>query len=236
MMPLMPKTARFAKFHAISGQGNQLAERLLHAASLIAEAPGCELWLVHRDDTDADTICVTEMWASREQCDAALTLPGVPENAATVMGLLSGTPELLSTEPLGGARSLAGTTGATAFAILDAPDLSASYGLQDTGESRYVREELGAVQAGLTHYRLRPNRRQGFAHRHAIVEEIYVVLAGSGHIKVDDDLLDLEPLRAVRVAPVSTRELEAGADGLEVLAFGTHVPGDGEMLTDWWPN
>jgi quinol monooxygenase YgiN len=236
MMPPMSKLARFAKFPARPGQGDQLAERLLRAASLIAEAPGCELWLVHRDDADRDTICVTEMWASREQCDAALELPGVPENVATVMALLAGTPELLSTEPVGGARLLAGATGAKAFAILDAPDLSASYGLQDTGESQYVREELGAVQTGLSHYRLQPNHRQGFAHRHASVEEIYVVLDGSGHIKVDDDLLDLSPLVAVRVAPASTRELEAGADGLEALAFGTHIPGDGEMLTDWWPN
>jgi hypothetical protein len=38
----------------------------------------------------------------------------------------------------------------------------------------------------------------------------------------------------VRVAPASTRELEAGDEGLEVLAFGTHVPGDGEMVADWW--
>ena len=39
---------------------------------------------------------------------------------------------------------------------------------------------------------------------------------------------------AVRVAPASARELEAGADGLEVLAFGSHSPGDGEMVADWW--
>lgn len=26
----------------------------------------------------------------------------------------------------------------------------------------------------------------------------------------------------------------AGPDGLEVLAFGSHSPGDGEMVADWW--
>lgn len=30
------------------------------------------------------------------------------------------------------------------------------------------------------------------------------------------------------------RELEAGPEGLEVLAFGSHAPGDGEMVSDWW--
>jgi hypothetical protein len=45
--------------------------------------------------------------------------------------------------------------------------------------------------------------------------------------------VELRPLDAVRVAPGSTRELAAGGDGLEVLAFGAHSPGDGEMVTDW---
>lgn len=96
---------------------------------------------------------------------------------------------------------------------------------------RDVREQLGAVQTGLTHYRLRPGRRQGWAHRHRAAEEIYVALSGSGRIRVEDALLELGPLDAVRVAPGSERELEAGPDGLEVLAFGSHVPGDGEMVT-----
>ena len=57
-----------------------------------------------------------------------------------------------------------------------------------------------------------------------------VTLTGSGRIIVDTGAIDLRPLVAVRVAPASTRELEAGRDGLEVLAFGSHSPGDGEMV------
>jgi len=30
------------------------------------------------------------------------------------------------------------------------------------------------------------------------------------------------------------RELEAGPHGMVVLAFGTHVADDGEMVQDWW--
>ncbi len=230
----MVAVARFARFQAQPGKGEQLAERLLLAASLVGEAPGCELWLVHRDEDDPDVVCVTEMWASREQCDAALDLPHVPENVAQVMALLTNPPELVSTRPLGGARLLTGATGAKAFPILDASDFAPGYGLGDRGESRYIRDQLGAVQSGLSHYRLRPGCRQGFGHRHLSVEEIYVALSGSGRIKVDGDLLGLAPLDAVRVAPASTRELEAGDDGLEVLAFGTHIPGDGETVADWW--
>ena len=171
-MTSMTPMTRTATFRARDGRGAQLAERLLHAASLMAAVPGCELWLVQRDLDDADMIRVSEMWASRQHCDAALNLPG-----------------------------------ATAFSILDAPDLSKDtqllerYDLDDVGAPRYIREHLYAVQTGLTHYRLRSGRRQGWAHRHGVAEEIYVALSGSGRIKVDEELFELRSLDAIRVAP-----------------------------------
>jgi quinol monooxygenase YgiN len=232
----MQTLTRFATFHARPGHGEQLAGHLLHAATLVAELPGCAMWLVDRDQTDPETIRVSETWASQEQCDAALALPAVQENVERVMALLNREPDLVACEPLGGARVVRGSKGAKAFAILDASDLSKDndlldrYGLQDVVEARYVREQLAAKQIGLTHYRLPPNRRQGWAHRHSVAEGIYVTLTGSGHILVDEQSMDLAPLVAVRVAPASARELEAGPDGLEVLAFGSHSPGDGEMV------
>jgi quinol monooxygenase YgiN/mannose-6-phosphate isomerase-like protein (cupin superfamily) len=218
-----------------------MADGLLAAASLVADAPGCELWLVSRDRSDADTVRAIERWASSEQCDAALEAERVAGNAERVMGLLAEPPQVVDGDPIGGVRETRGTTGATRFSILDAPDLShdsdllGEYGLDSVGEARYVRAELGAVQTGLTHYRLRPGRRLGWAHRHAVAEETYVATGGSGRIKVDAELLELVPLDAVRVAPASVRELEAGPEGLEVLAFGSHSPGDGEFVADWWP-
>ena len=67
-----------------------------------------------------------------------------------------------------------------------------------------------------------------------VAEEIYVAVSGSGRIKVDDELFELRPLDAIRVAPASARELKAGPDRLEVLALGSHSPGDGELVADWW--
>jgi quercetin dioxygenase-like cupin family protein len=61
-----------------------------------------------------------------------------------------------------------------------------------------------------------------------------VVLAGSGRVKLDDELVDLSQLNAVGVSPGTTRSFEAGPDGLEVLIFGPHVEGDGEMVPDFW--
>jgi quinol monooxygenase YgiN/mannose-6-phosphate isomerase-like protein (cupin superfamily) len=227
---------RFVTFRARPGDGDKLAEVLLRSASLVADAPGCELWLVHREQADPDAVHVNEVWASREQSQAALALEGVSENVARVLALLATAPEAVDCEALGGARVVRGTIGATRFSIPRAPDLSrdrqllSRYDLAEVAEARYVREELGAMQVGLTHYRLPPRTSQGWAHRHSVAEEIYVALSGSGWITVDEQPFELRRLDAVRVAPASVRELGAGEDGLEVLAFGSHSPGDGEMV------
>ena len=116
----------------------------------------------------------------------------------------------------------------------DVTDLAAQFGMQEVGEARYVREDVGAQRIGLTYYRMNPGKRSGFGHRHDEVEEMYVVLSGSGRVKIDDDIVDLRARDIVRVAPRPVREFEAGPDGMELLATGTHASGDGELLHGWW--
>jgi mannose-6-phosphate isomerase-like protein (cupin superfamily) len=117
----------------------------------------------------------------------------------------------------------------------DVTDMAVQYGMQELGEARYLREDVGAETNGLTLYRMRPGKRTGFGHRHKAAEELYVVLSGTGRAKIDDEIVALRALDVVRVAPACVREFEAGPDGMELLATGTHVAGDGEMLQDWWP-
>lgn len=126
------------------------------------------------------------------------------------------------------------STGYAKINFDEVEDLNHRYGLAEVGEARYLREDVGAETIGLSLYRMRPGRRTGFGHRHERVEEMYVVLGGSGRLKVDDEIVELAPRDVVRVAPRSVRELEAGPDGLEVLATGGHGDGDGELLHDWW--
>jgi mannose-6-phosphate isomerase-like protein (cupin superfamily) len=126
------------------------------------------------------------------------------------------------------------STGYARTNIDDVPDLAPQFGMGELGEARYLREDVGAEGIGLTYYRMNPGRRTGFGHRHREAEELYVVLSGSGRVKVDDDVLDLRARDIVRVAPESVREFEAGPGGMELLATGTHVDGDSEMLGDWW--
>jgi mannose-6-phosphate isomerase-like protein (cupin superfamily) len=82
---------------------------------------------------------------------------------------------------------------------------------------------------------VKPGCRQGFAHRHEAAEEVYVVVGGSGRIKLDDEIEEIRTLDAIRVAPKVARAFEAGPEGLELLAFGPRHEGDGEILReDFW--
>jgi len=101
-------------------------------------------------------------------------------------------------------------------------------------EARVAREALNAEQNGVTHFRLRPGKRSPFAHRHVSAEEVYVVLGGSGQIKLDDRFLEVRPLDAIRVAPEVVRAFEAGPEGLQFLAVGPHHRSDGEPVDDPW--
>jgi uncharacterized cupin superfamily protein len=118
--------------------------------------------------------------------------------------------------------------------LRDLEDSAAKHGLSETQEARFGRHELGAEQTGFNYLVVKPGRREAFAHRHREAEELYVVLRGSGRVKLDDELVELEPFDALRVSPGVARGLEAGDDGLEVLVFGPHVEKDGEMVSDFW--
>lgn len=118
--------------------------------------------------------------------------------------------------------------------LADVEDAAPANGFGDRWEARVARTPLEAEQTGVTHFRLRPGRRSPFSHRHTTAEEVYVVLSGSGRIKLDDQISDVRPLDAIRIAPQVARAFEAGAEGLELLAFGPHHAGDGEPVDDPW--
>jgi mannose-6-phosphate isomerase-like protein (cupin superfamily) len=118
--------------------------------------------------------------------------------------------------------------------LRDVADMALQGGFSEAQEARFPRVELGAEQTGFNYLIVKPGRREAFAHRHRTAEEIYVVLSGDGHVKLDDELVELKPLDAVRVAPGVARAFEAGPDGLHVLIFGAHVEGDAEMVADFW--
>jgi uncharacterized cupin superfamily protein len=119
--------------------------------------------------------------------------------------------------------------------LREVQDMAADHGLSDVQEARFPQRDLGAEQTGMNLLKVKPGRREAFAHRHRTAEEIYVVMSGSGHVKLDNELVEIQPLDAVRVSPGVARAFEAGPDGLEVLIFGPHVGGDAEPVENFWP-
>src|SRR6187397_3372374 len=120
--------------------------------------------------------------------------------------------------------------------LLDVKDSAAEFGYGEIQEARFAKGDLEASQTGVTHQRLKPGQRSPFGHKHESAEEVYVVLSGSGRMKLDDEIVEIETLDAIRVSPEVTRAFEAGSDGLEVLVFGPRRDGDGSLDPDFWPN
>jgi mannose-6-phosphate isomerase-like protein (cupin superfamily) len=118
--------------------------------------------------------------------------------------------------------------------LREVEDMASKYGYSETQEARFAREDLGAEDTGLAYHVVRPGRRQAFGHRHHDAEEVNVVLSGTGRVRLDDEVIEIGPMDAIRVAPHVARAFEAGPDGLEVIVFGPHHAGDAEMVPDFW--
>ena len=107
-------------------------------------------------------------------------------------------------------------------------------GLSDVQEARFAMGALEASDTGLAFHVIRPGKRQLFGHRHNKAEEVYVVLAGGGRVRLDEETVEISRLDAIRCAPAVARGFEAGPDGMELLVFGPHHSGDGEILQEFW--
>ncbi len=118
--------------------------------------------------------------------------------------------------------------------LTEVKDSAPEFGLGDDQEARFAKNDLDAEDTGVSHHRLKAGKRQPFGHRHEEAEEVYVVLAGSGRINLDGDIVEVEALDAIRVSPGVTRAFEAGPGGLDVLAVGPRHDGDGEVIQGWW--
>jgi mannose-6-phosphate isomerase-like protein (cupin superfamily) len=103
-------------------------------------------------------------------------------------------------------------------------------------EFRSARVPLEMENAGVSYLRVAPNFRMPFGHQHNVQEEVYVLVNGSAKLKLDDDVIDLKPLDAVRIHRETMRNIEGGPEGAELIAFGAPNtgPGDAPMTQGWW--
>jgi mannose-6-phosphate isomerase-like protein (cupin superfamily) len=105
-------------------------------------------------------------------------------------------------------------------------------------EARFARKHLDSAHLGVSYFRYGASFKAPFGHRHREQEEAYVVVGGSGRMRLDDEIVELSKWDVVRVAPGVARAFEGGPDGLELIAIGNDRPegGDGEMIEDFWPD
>jgi uncharacterized cupin superfamily protein len=87
-------------------------------------------------------------------------------------------------------------------------------------EARFGRKHLDSEHLGVSYFRYPPGVRSSVGHSHREQEEAYVVVSGSGRMRVGDTVLELAQWDVVRVAPEVVRAFEAGPDGLELIAVG----------------
>lgn len=120
--------------------------------------------------------------------------------------------------------------------LREVEDMAPKFGYAPDLESRFARKALELEKSGVSYYRVAPGFRLPFGHTHSEQEEVYLVVTGSMRVRIGNDIVDLGPFDAVRVAPGAIRGFEAGRDGAELVAFGAPNTDnqDAEMQPDWW--
>jgi mannose-6-phosphate isomerase-like protein (cupin superfamily) len=119
----------------------------------------------------------------------------------------------------------------------DVPDFLGDY----PGEMRFFTGELGNEQVALTHRRMpaKTGGKGSYGHRHKTQEEVYYVIDGTLQFKLEDEVIDVGPGTAVRVAPEVVRSVwNEGPEDANLIIISPRIESvrdDAEMIADFWP-
>ena len=114
-------------------------------------------------------------------------------------------------------------------------DSAPKFGMPDGMQARFARTPIGGKTLGLSLFKLAPDFRIPFGHKHEGQEEVYVIVRGSARVKVEDEIVELGEWDAIRFDKDTMRDVEAGPEGVEYLAFGAgEDANEVEMVQDWW--
>jgi len=119
----------------------------------------------------------------------------------------------------------------------DAEDILGDY----PGEMRMLTGPLGTEQVAFTWRRMPPGTggRGSYGHLHRTQEEILYVISGRLQAKFDDDLVELGPGQAVRIAPECVRSIHNdGPDDAEIVLVSVRLEdlsGETDTVPDFWP-
>jgi mannose-6-phosphate isomerase-like protein (cupin superfamily) len=117
----------------------------------------------------------------------------------------------------------------------DVENMAPKFDMPSEMQARFARTAIEGKTLGLSLMTLAPGFRIPFGHKHEHQEEVYVVVRGSARVKVEDEIVELGEWDAIRFGTDTMRNMEAGPDGVEYLAFGAGTdPRDAEMSPNWW--
>jgi uncharacterized cupin superfamily protein len=124
----------------------------------------------------------------------------------------------------------------TIVSLDDVENVAPRFQMPEGMDVRFPRRDLGCTAGGVGIEKLAAGVRIPFGHKHAQQEELYVVAEGSGRIKLDDEVHDLKRWDLLRIGPGVTRNLEAGSEGITLIAFGAPIgeENDAEIVPGWW--
>src|SRR4051812_45626502 len=139
-----------------------------------------------------------------------------------------GSPFLLPTPPIAtrdtvcSAHEPGGTM--SGYTVVNVEDVDDVFGGKYPGTMRFLAPELDTEQVALTHRHMPPGAggKGGYGHRHRTQEEIYYVVSGTLEFKLGDEVMELGPGTAVRIAPDTVRSVHnsSGSDA-ELIIVST---------------
>jgi mannose-6-phosphate isomerase-like protein (cupin superfamily) len=118
----------------------------------------------------------------------------------------------------------------------DVENVAPKFQMPEGMDVRFPRQMLACTIGGVGIEKLPAGLRMPFGHTHSQQEEIYVIAEGAGRIKLDDEVQELRQWDIIRIAPGVMRNLEAGPEGVTLIAFGAPLgeESDGEIVPGWW--
>jgi len=81
-------------------------------------------------------------------------------------------------------------------------DLGSNFDGAPDLEFRLASKALELEQCGLSYQRIPPDYRLPYGHTHKEQEEVFVVVRGSGRMKLDDEIVQVKEWDVVRVLPL----------------------------------
>jgi mannose-6-phosphate isomerase-like protein (cupin superfamily) len=117
----------------------------------------------------------------------------------------------------------------------EAEDQAPKFNMPDGIEARFGRKAMGdSALSGVSYFAYGPGFKTAFGHTHSEQEETYVVVKGSGTVRVGDEDVAVREWDAIRIVPGAPHAIAAGPDGMEIIAFGAGPSGDADMISDYW--